>query len=118
VISSYNRDTYLSTHEATNDRVRPLPFVGESQRELLEELSCFTPDHTTGGDGKRSEVLALFETGLQVLLLLFSLLRGKDFVGVSNRLVIRNDNTKDTCCTLPLYDSSTVNTNCSEEIQV
>jgi hypothetical protein len=36
----------------------------------------------------------------------------------SNRLVIRNDNTKDTCCTLPLYDSSTVNTNCSEEIQV
>jgi hypothetical protein len=39
-------------------------------------------------------------------------------IGVSNRLVIRNDNTKDTCCTLPLYDSSTVNTNCSEEIQV
>jgi hypothetical protein len=26
--------------------------------------------------------------------------------------------TKDTCCTLPLYDSGTVNTNRSEEIQV
>jgi hypothetical protein len=39
-------------------------------------------------------------------------------LGTSNWLVIRNDNTKDTCCTLPLYDSSTVNTNRSEEIQV
>ena len=28
-------------------------------------------------------MLALFETGLQVLLLLFSLLRGQDFVGVT-----------------------------------
>jgi hypothetical protein len=31
-------------------------------------------------------VLALFETGLQVLLLLLSLLRGKDFVGVPGRI--------------------------------
>ena len=35
-----------------------------------------------------------------------------------DQLVMRNDNTKDTCCTLPLYGSSTVNTNRSEEIQV
>jgi hypothetical protein len=63
-------------------RVRPLPSpVGESQGESSEELSCFTPDQLISGDDKRSEVLALFETGLQVLLLL-ALLRGQDLMGV------------------------------------
>jgi hypothetical protein len=41
------------------------------------------PDQSISGDGKRSEVLALFETGLQVCLLLLALLRGQDLVGVS-----------------------------------
>jgi hypothetical protein len=46
----------------------------------FEELSCFTPNQTIDGDGKRGEVLALFETGLQVLLIFLALLRGQDFV--------------------------------------
>jgi hypothetical protein len=49
----------------------------------FEELSCFTPNQTIDVDGKRGEVLALFETGLQVLLIFLALLRGQDFVGVS-----------------------------------
>jgi hypothetical protein len=53
------------------------------QGESFEELSCFTPDQPISGDGKRSEVLALFVTELQVLLLLFALLSGQDLVGVS-----------------------------------
>jgi hypothetical protein len=54
------------------------------QGESFEELSCFTPDQAFSGDDKRSEVLALFETGLQVLLLLLTLLSGQDLVvGVS-----------------------------------
>jgi hypothetical protein len=57
-----NRDAYASTHKTAHNQVRPLPFAGESQRESFEELSCFTPDQTIGGDDKRSEVLALFET--------------------------------------------------------
>ncbi len=76
-----NRDAHASTHETADDLVRPLPFVGESQGESFEELSCFTPDQLISGDDKRSEVLALFETGLQVLLLL-ALLRGQDLMGV------------------------------------
>jgi hypothetical protein len=59
-----------------------LPFVGELQGESFEELSCFTPDQPIRGDNKRSEVPALFETGLQVLLLLLALLSGQNFVGV------------------------------------
>ena len=86
VSGTNNRDAHTSTHEAANYRVRPLPFVGESQRESLEELSCFTPDQTISGDDKRSEVLALFETGLQVLLLFLTLLRGQDFVGISESI--------------------------------
>jgi hypothetical protein len=73
-----NRDAHASTHETTHNRVWSLPFVGELQGESFEELSCFTTDQTIGGDDKRGEVLALFETGLQVLLLFLTL-----FVGVS-----------------------------------
>jgi hypothetical protein len=63
------------------------------------------PDQTTvGGDDKRGKVLALFETGLQVLLLFLALLRGQDCVGVSGpiRLGVRichldvNDNVRPT----------------------
>jgi hypothetical protein len=86
-----NRNAHTSTNETTDNRVRPLPFVGESHGESFEELSCFTPDQPISGNDKRSEVLALFETGLQVLLLLLSLLRGEDFVGVTGliRLGVR-----------------------------
>ena len=80
--STDNRDAHACTHEATNDRVRPLPFVGESQGESFEELSCFTPDQPISGDDKRSEVLALFETGLQVLLLLLAFVGGEDLVRI------------------------------------
>jgi hypothetical protein len=51
------------------------------QGESFEELSCFMPDQTIGGDNKRGEVLALFKTRLQVLLLFLALLGGQDFVG-------------------------------------
>ncbi len=78
VSSTDNRDAHACTHETTDNRIRPLPFVGESQGESFEELSCFTPDQPISGDDKRSEVLALFETGLQLLLLLLALLRGQD----------------------------------------
>jgi hypothetical protein len=86
-----NRNAHASTNETADNGVRLLPFVGESQGESFEELSCFTPDQPICGNDKRSEVLALFETGLQVLLLLLSFLRGKDFVGVMGpiRLGIR-----------------------------
>jgi hypothetical protein len=49
------------------------------------------PNQPISGDDKRSEVLALFETGLQVLLLLLALLSGQDLVGVSGpiRLGVR-----------------------------
>jgi hypothetical protein len=91
VSSTDNRDARACTHGTTDNRVRPLPFVGESQGESFEELSCFTPDQPIRGDDKRSEVLALFETGLQVLLLLLALLSGQDLVGVSGpiRLGVR-----------------------------
>jgi hypothetical protein len=85
-----NRDANACTHETTDNQVRPLPFVGESQREYFEELSCFTPDQPISENDKRSEVLALFETGLQVLLLLLlTLLRGQDLdVGVSGPIQV------------------------------
>jgi hypothetical protein len=67
-----NRDAHACTHETMDNGVRPLPFVDESQGESFEELSCFTPDQPICGNDKRSEVLALFETGLQVLLLIVS----------------------------------------------
>jgi hypothetical protein len=79
VSSTDNCDAHACTHETTDNRIWPLPFVGESQGESFEELSCFTPYQPISGDGKRSEVLALFETGLQVLLL-FALLSGQDLV--------------------------------------
>ena len=71
-----NRDAHASTHETADDLVRPLPFVGKSQGESFVELSCFTPGQTICGHNKRIEVLALFETGLQVLLLILAFLRG------------------------------------------
>jgi hypothetical protein len=77
-----NRDAHACTHETTDNRIRPLPFVGESQGESFEELSCFTPDQPISGDDKRGEVLVLFETGLQVLLHLLALLSGQDLVGI------------------------------------
>jgi hypothetical protein len=51
-----------------------------SRREFLEELSCFLPGQTISGDNNRDEVLALFKTGLQVLLLFVTLMRSKDLV--------------------------------------
>ncbi len=54
-----------------------------SHRESLLRSSPASPGQTISGDDKRGEVLALFETGLQVLLLLLTLLRGQDLVGVS-----------------------------------
>jgi hypothetical protein len=91
VSSTDNRDAHACTHETTDNRIRPLPFGGESQGESFEELSCFTPDQPISGDDKRGEVLALFETGLQVLLLLLTLLSRQDLVGVSGpiRLGVR-----------------------------
>jgi hypothetical protein len=75
-----NHNADVSTHETAHNRVQ---FVGESQGgESFEELSCFTPDQTIGVDGKRGDVFALSETGLQVLLLFLALLRGQNFVGV------------------------------------
>jgi hypothetical protein len=95
VSSTDNRDAHVCTHETTDNRIWPLPFVGESQGESFEELSCFTPDQPISGDDKRSEVLALFETGLQLLILLFALLSGQDLVGVSGpiRLGVRISHT-------------------------
>jgi hypothetical protein len=49
-----NRDAHACTHETTDNRVRPLPFVGESQGDSFEELSCFKPDQPISGDDKRS----------------------------------------------------------------
>jgi hypothetical protein len=77
-----NHDAHACTRDTTDNRVWPLPFAGESQGEPFGELSCFTPDQPIGGDDKRSGVLALFKTGLQVILLLV-LLRGQDLMGVS-----------------------------------
>jgi hypothetical protein len=77
-----NHDAHACTHKTTDNQVRLIPFVGESQGESFEELSCFTPNQPISGDHKRSEVFVLFETGLQVLLLLLRLVCGQDFVGV------------------------------------
>jgi hypothetical protein len=77
-----NCNAHAYTHKNADNRVRLLPFVGQLQGESFEEFSCFTPKQTISGDNKRREVLALFQTGLQILLLFLALLRGQDFVGV------------------------------------
>ncbi len=59
-----------------------LPFVSKSQGESLEELFFFLPNQPIGGNNKRGEMPALFETGLQVLLLFIKLLCGKDLVEI------------------------------------
>jgi hypothetical protein len=62
-------NTHASTHdEIPENQVGPLPFVGKLQGESFKELSSFPPDQIISGDDNRSEVLALFKTGLQVVL--------------------------------------------------
>jgi hypothetical protein len=64
VSSMDNPDAHASTHETAQHQVRPPPFVGESERESFEELSCFAPDQTVSGDDKRDEVLTTLQAGL------------------------------------------------------
>jgi hypothetical protein len=78
-----NRNAHSSIDEATYHRVRTFPLVGKSQGESLEEFSGFLPDEAISQDDKRSKELVLFKTGLLVLFLFLSLLRGKDFVRIS-----------------------------------
>jgi hypothetical protein len=103
-----SRCSCVHSHETTDNQVQPLPFVGESQEgESFEELSCFTPEQPISGNDKRSEVPALFKTGLQVLLLLLALLSGQDLlVGVSGPIqlgvrISHADVNTDICPTCP-----------------
>ena len=100
-------DAHPSIHKAMHNRVGSFPFVCEAQQEPFDELCCIASNHAICGENKRSEVPALFKTGLQVLLLLLALLSGQDLlVGVSGPIqlgvrISHADVNTDICPTCP-----------------
>jgi hypothetical protein len=76
-----NHDAHASTHKTRTDEYGHSHLLARHRESLLRSFPA-SLNQTIGGDGKSGEVLAVFKTGLQVLLLFLALLRGQDFVGV------------------------------------
>jgi len=75
-------DAQVSPHIATNPGVGLLPLLREVAGEPLEEEVGLSADEAVRGADKRSEVSALVQASLEVLLLLLLLLRLEDLLGL------------------------------------